>query len=74
MGPAQEAIRRIFLEHIVHRKGLDGALAHLDGIVLPTPAAVLRAAALLGKPAGPGPRTWPPRTRPAGPAAPPATW
>jgi uncharacterized protein (TIGR01319 family) len=47
VAPAQEAIRQVFLERIVHRKGLDGALAHLDGIVLPTPAAVLNAAALL---------------------------
>ena len=47
VAPAQEAIRQVFLERIVHRKGLDGALAHLDGIVLPTPAAVLSAAALL---------------------------
>ena len=54
-GPAQEAIRRIFLEHIVHRKGLDGALAHLDGVVLPTPAAVLRAADLLAGDGGRGP-------------------
>ena len=52
VGPAQEAIRRIFLEHIVHRKGLDGALAHLDGVVLPTPAAVLRAADLLAEGGG----------------------
>ena len=47
VAPAQEAIRQVFLERIVHRKGLHGALAHLDGIVLPTPAAVLNAAALL---------------------------
>ncbi len=47
VAPAQEAIRQVFLERIVHRKGLHGALAHLDGIVLPTPAAVLHAAALL---------------------------
>ena len=47
VAPAQEAIRQVFLERIVHRKGLHGALAHLDGIVLPTPAAVLGAAALL---------------------------
>jgi hypothetical protein len=54
VAPAQEAIRQVFLERIVHRKGLDGALAHLDGIVLPTPAAVLSAAALLrDSPAGP---------------------
>jgi uncharacterized protein (TIGR01319 family) len=53
VAPAQEAIRRVFLERIVRSKGLDGALAHLDGVVLPTPAAVLRAAALLrDSPAG----------------------
>lgn len=45
--PAQAAIRDVFLERIVQSKGLDLALRDLDGIVAPTPAAVLRAAELL---------------------------
>jgi uncharacterized protein (TIGR01319 family) len=73
VAPAQEAIRRVFLERIVHSKGLDGALAHLDGVVLPTPAAVLRAAALLRDgPTGPTGPTGPPGSAGPGPAGSPS--
>ncbi len=42
--PAREAIRRLFLERIVHAKGIDRARARLDAVLMPTPAAVLQAA------------------------------
>lgn len=50
--PAREAIRDLFMLHIVRAKGLDRARRRLDGILMPTPAAVLRAARLLAD--GPG--------------------
>ncbi|HEX6987939.1 MAG TPA: glutamate mutase L, partial [Bacillota bacterium] len=49
---AREVIRRLFMEHIVRAKGMDRARQHLDGVLMPTPAAVLRAARLLAE--GPG--------------------
>ena len=52
--PAQEEIRRLFLQRIVHAKGLDEVERSIDGILMPTPAAVLRAAELLA--GGPGGR------------------
>jgi uncharacterized protein (TIGR01319 family) len=45
--PAQEAIRRLFLERIVQSKGLDQVQGWLDGVVMPTPAAALQGAELL---------------------------
>lgn len=54
VGPAREAIQTLFLEQIVHARGLDEARELLDGVLLPTPVAVLRAAALLAR--GPGGR------------------
>jgi uncharacterized protein (TIGR01319 family) len=45
--PAQAAIRDVFLERIVQSKGLDIVLDTLDGVMVPTPAAVLRAAEVL---------------------------
>lgn len=53
--PAQREIRRLFLERIVHAKGLDEVARSIDGILMPTPAAVLRAAELLAKGAGSNP-------------------
>lgn len=50
--PAQAEIRRLFLARIVHAKGLDEVERTIDGILMPTPAAALRAAALLAKGAG----------------------
>jgi uncharacterized protein (TIGR01319 family) len=45
--PARTAIRRIFMERIVHAKGIDRAAAEFDSVLMPTPAAVLEGARLL---------------------------
>ncbi len=45
--PARETIRRVFMERIIQARGLDGALKLVDGLLMPTPAAVLKAAELL---------------------------
>jgi len=45
--PAREQIREIFLEKIIKAKGLDRVNQLIDGVIMPTPAAVLEAAALL---------------------------
>lgn len=47
--PAREAIRDVFLKRIVEAKGLNKANQFVDDVVMPTPAAVLKAAELLGK-------------------------
>ena len=47
IGPARAAIREIFLDRIVHARGIDRAEAGLDAILMPTPAAVLAGARLL---------------------------
>jgi len=54
--PAREAIRRIFIERIVHAKGIDRAAAQFDQLLMPTPAAVLEGVRLLadGLPGTPG--------------------
>lgn len=46
VGPAQAAIREVFLKRIIVAKGLDKA-QEIFGVVMPTPSAVLRAAELL---------------------------
>lgn len=51
--PAQRAIRELFLERIIHAKGLDQVEKMIDGIMMPTPAAALAAARLLADGAGP---------------------
>ncbi|HVN98012.1 MAG TPA: methylaspartate mutase accessory protein GlmL [Syntrophorhabdaceae bacterium] len=43
----REAIRAIFMENIIKAKGLDTARELIGDIIMPTPAAVLRAATLL---------------------------
>jgi len=57
--PAREAIRQVFIEHIVHAKGIDKAQSRFDAVLMPTPAAVLEGAQLLadghGDKAGLGP-------------------
>ncbi len=45
--PAQQVIRDIFLERIIRAKGLSGYADILDGILMPTPSAVLEALTLL---------------------------
>jgi uncharacterized protein (TIGR01319 family) len=45
--PAREAIRQLFIKHIVHAKGIDKARDRLDMVLMPTPAAVLKGAQLL---------------------------
>ncbi len=47
--PARAAIRRIFIERIVHAKGIDRARASFDRVLMPTPAAVLEGARLLAE-------------------------
>lgn len=46
--PARKAIRDVFLKRIVEAKGLNRASQIVDRMVMPTPAAVLKAAELLG--------------------------
>ena len=46
---ARENIREVFLEHIVHAKGLDKAKALVDEIIMPTPMAVLNATTVLAE-------------------------
>lgn len=50
--PARETIRDVFLRRIVEAKGLNRANKFVDSMVMPTPAAVLKAAELLGNGAG----------------------
>lgn len=51
--PARAAIRELFMQRIVHAKGIDRAASMLDKVLMPTPAAVLDAAQLLAQgPAG----------------------
>jgi len=45
--PARDVIRQVFIEHIVHAKGLDRARELVEDIIMPTPMAVLRATQLL---------------------------
>ena len=45
--PARAAIRGIFIDRIVHAKGIDRAAAEFDAVVMPTPAAVLEGARLV---------------------------
>jgi uncharacterized protein (TIGR01319 family) len=45
--PARAAIRRVFIDRIVHAKGIDRARAEFDAVLMPTPAAVMEGARLL---------------------------
>lgn len=47
--PARAAIRDIFIERIVHAKGIDRAAARFDAVLMPTPAAVMEGARLLAQ-------------------------
>ena len=54
--PARDAIRKVFIDRIVHAKGIDRASDMFDAVLMPTPAAVLDGAKLLsdGVPGTPG--------------------
>ncbi len=45
--PARAAIREVFIDRIVHAKGIDRAQAMFDQVLMPTPAAVMEGARLL---------------------------
>ncbi|UCH73726.1 MAG: glutamate mutase L [Rhodospirillales bacterium] len=47
--PAREAIRRVFIDRIVHAKGIDRAAKMFDAVLMPTPAAVMTGAQLLAE-------------------------
>lgn len=55
IDPAREAIRQVFIDRIVHAKGIDRAAARFDAVLMPTPAAVMEGARLLADgPSGSG--------------------
>lgn len=45
--PAREEIRKVFMSRIVEAKGMKNAETFISGILMPTPAAVLKAAKIL---------------------------
>ncbi|MGL4998447.1 MAG: methylaspartate mutase accessory protein GlmL [Cetobacterium sp.] len=47
--PAREEIRKVFMSKIIEAKGMKGAEDFISGILMPTPAAVLKAAELLSE-------------------------
>ena len=47
--PAREEIRKVFMEKIIDAKGLSNAEDLVKGILMPTPAAVLKAARILSE-------------------------
>ena len=47
--PAQSVIRDVFLERIISAKGITRVQGLIEGILMPTPSAVLKAASLLSK-------------------------
>ena len=50
--PAREAIRKVFIERIVHAKGIDVAAERFDEMLMPTPVAVMEGARLLAEGSG----------------------
>ena len=52
VGPSRAAVREIFMDRIVHAKGLDKANRLVDRVIMPTPLAVLKAAEILSVGAG----------------------
>ena len=50
--PARELIRQIFLKRIISAKGLTKVQELVEGILMPTPSAVFKAASLLSKGSG----------------------
>ena len=49
IDPARQAIRKVFIERIVHAKGIDRAAEMFDAVLMPTPAAVMEGARLLSE-------------------------
>lgn len=49
IDPAREAIRQVFIDRIVHAKGIDRAAQRFDAVLMPTPAAVMEGARLLAE-------------------------
>jgi uncharacterized protein (TIGR01319 family) len=47
--PAREEIRKIFMDKIIEAKGMKSAESFINGILMPTPAAVLKAARALSE-------------------------
>ncbi|MSP67691.1 MAG: MutL protein [Alphaproteobacteria bacterium] len=47
--PARAAIRQVFIDRIVHAKGIDKAQGRFDRVLMPTPTAVLEGARLLAE-------------------------
>lgn len=47
--PARETIRNIFMENIIKANGMERVHEYIDGIAMPTPAAVLKAAEVLSR-------------------------
>ena len=45
--PARETIRNIFMKKIIHAKGMENVQDTISGILMPTPASVLKAAEVL---------------------------
>src|SRR5438067_2975575 len=45
--PARAGIRQVFIDRIVHAKGIDRARHEFDAVLMPTPAAVLEGARLV---------------------------
>ncbi|MBE9555894.1 MAG: glutamate mutase L [Proteobacteria bacterium] len=49
IDPAREAIRQVFIDRIVHAKGIDRAAEMFDAVLMPTPAAVMAGAKFLSE-------------------------
>lgn len=49
VDPSREEIRKLFMKNIIEAKGLSNAEEYVNGILMPTPAAVLKAAQCLSK-------------------------
>ncbi|SJZ68774.1 methylaspartate mutase accessory protein GlmL [Selenihalanaerobacter shriftii] len=47
--PAREIIRKIFLDKIIHAKGLSKAKEYINQVIMPTPSAVMNAAKLIAE-------------------------
>ncbi|WP_408954957.1 methylaspartate mutase accessory protein GlmL [Natroniella sp. ANB-PHB2] len=47
--PARQKIRDVFLEQIIYAKGLDLVEDYLEGVIMPTPSAVMKAAELISE-------------------------